>query len=199
MNQASIVIAIGVLLGGIGLSAVAQNAAGTVAIETSPGKATAVQVKEAVATVQSIDVKTRQVTLRDAKGQDFDLVLDPAVRNVDQLKKGDRVLVQYAESLSLKLVKNGKELPNREDTSDGARAPMGGKPGGYVAGQVKVKADVIAVNADQHTVTLRGPKRTVDLSVKDPAQLALIKVGDQIDAVYTQALAISVTPAPAAK
>jgi Cu/Ag efflux protein CusF len=48
-------------------------------------------------------------------------------------------------------------------------------------------------------VTLRGPKQTVDLRVNDPEQLKLIKVGDQIEAVYAQALALSVEPAPAAK
>ena len=44
------------------------------------------------------------------------------------------------------------------------------------------------------------PDRTVDLKVRDPGQFRLIKVGDQVQAVYTQALAVSVEPAePAAK
>jgi Cu/Ag efflux protein CusF len=42
---------------------------------------------------------------------------------------------------------------------------------------------------------LKGPNRTVDLTVNDPAQLALIKVGDKINAVYTQAVAVDVKPA----
>jgi hypothetical protein len=33
---------------------------------------------------------------------------------------------------------------------------------------------------------VRGPKQEVDLYVADPAQLKLIKVGDQIEAEYTQ-------------
>jgi len=32
----------------------------------------------------------------------------------------------------------------------------------------------------------------VDLVVEDPKQIALAKVGDQVEAVYTEALAISV-------
>ena len=103
--------------------------------------------------------------------------------------------MQYAESLSLKLVKNGKELPSRTETSDVARSEPGAKPGGVVAEQIKVTADVIAVDADKHTVTLKGPNRTVDLTVNDPKQLALIKVGDKINAVYTQAVAVDVKPA----
>ena len=39
------------------------------------------------------------------------------------------------------------------------------------------------------------PKQTVDLRIKDPNQLKLVKVGDQVEATYTEALAVSVEPA----
>lgn len=42
-------------------------------------------------------------------------------------------------------------------------------------------ADVTAVNTKRKTVTLRGPKRTVELKVRDPEQFKLIKVGDQAE------------------
>ena len=65
--------------------------------------------------------------------------------------------------------------------------------------QVEVTADVIAVDAKTQTLTLKGPKQTVELKVPDPAQFKMVKVGDQIQAVYTEALALSVETAPAAK
>jgi hypothetical protein len=43
-------------------------------------------------------------------------------------------------------------------------------------------------------VTLRGPKRTVDVKVRDPEQFKLIAKGDQIEATYTEAIAVAVTP-----
>ncbi|WP_408368813.1 MULTISPECIES: hypothetical protein [unclassified Paraburkholderia] len=62
--------------------------------------------------------------------------------------------------------------------------------------EVKIVADVVAVNSRNRTVTLKGPKgNTLDLKEEDPAQFANIKKGDQVDAVYTEALAISVEPA----
>ena len=67
------------------------------------------------------------------------------------------------------------------------------------AEQVTVIADVVAVDAKTHQVTLKGPNRTVDLYVEDPAQLKLIKVGDQVEAVYTQAVAVTVEPVAAKK
>ena len=53
---------------------------------------------------------------------------------------------------------------------------------------------MIAIDQKTHMVTLRGPKQEVDLYVADPAQLKLIKVGDQIEAEYTEAVAITVEP-----
>ena len=44
-------------------------------------------------------------------------------------------------------------------------------------------------------MTLKGPQRTVDLVVKDPEQFKLIAKGDQVEATYTQALALAVEPA----
>ena len=71
-----------------------------------------------------------QVMLRDAKARSrARVVVGPEVRNLEQVKKGDRVTVQYAESLSLKLVKDGKELPSR-DHDDRRRAGRGRRQAG---------------------------------------------------------------------
>ena len=56
-------------------------------------------------------------------------------------------------------------------------------------------ADVVAVDPATQTVTLKGPQRTVDLKVRDPKQFALVSKGDQVEATYTEAVAIAVTPA----
>ncbi len=65
-----------------------------------------------------------------------------------------------------------------------------------MAREVTIIADVIAVDSKKQTVTLRGPSRVVDLKVRDPNQLKLVKVGDQVEATYTEAMAIAVEPAP---
>jgi Cu/Ag efflux protein CusF len=77
------------------------------------------------------------------------------------------------------------------------RAPEGSKPAMAAAATVNVTADVVAVNHKDKLVTLRGPKgNLVDLRVDDPAQLANIKTGDKVDAVYSEALAVKVDAAP---
>jgi Cu/Ag efflux protein CusF len=190
------------LLAALVLPASAQNPGGdtsSVITETSPGKGTITESRTITATVEQIDAAKRQVTLRGPKGKVVALTLGPDVRNLDQVKVGDRVVVRYVEALSLTLMKGGKELRGSTEASDAARVPAGERPGGIVADQVKVTADVVSVNAKTHMVRLRGPEQTVDLHIRDPQQLKLIKVGDQVDAVYTQAVALSVEPAAAAK
>jgi Cu/Ag efflux protein CusF len=73
-----------------------------------------------------------------------------------------------------------------------ASAPAGGQPGAAAGRQVTVLADVVGVNQKTHMVTLRGPKGLVDLHVEDPDQLKNIKKGDQVEAIYTEAVAVMV-------
>jgi Cu/Ag efflux protein CusF len=197
MNHRSIAIGVASLLAALALCANAQQPSNETKVmtDTSPGQATMAQTRSVIATVEAIDMAQRQVTLKGPEGKVSTLTLGPEVRNLEQVKVGDRVKASYLEALSLTLKKGGKELPSASSAADGARAPAGGRPGGVAAQQVKVTADVIAVDDKTHMVTLRGPKQTVDLYVADPEQLKLIKVGDQVDAVYTQAVAVSVEPA----
>ena len=202
MKHRPMVIVVASLLGGLSHLSVAQQASGhttQTTMETSPGKGTITQTHKIVATVESIDAAKRHVTLKGPKGNLLPLTVGPDVRNLEQVKVGDRVVVRYAEALSLTLMKDGKELRSSTEASTGARAKAGERPGGVVAEEVKVTADVIGVNRKTHMVTLRGPNEVVDLHVVDPQQLKLIKVGDQVDAVYAQALALSVEPVAASK
>jgi hypothetical protein len=107
--------------------------------------------------------------------------------------------VRYFEALSLELKKNGSGIRERSEREGKETAKPGEQPAAGAARQVTVVADVVAVDPKRQTVTLRGPKRTVDLRVKDPNQLKLVKVGDQVEATYTEAIAVAVEPAPAKK
>jgi hypothetical protein len=197
MTQRLSILAASALLGALALPAVAQKSAGDTAgatLESSPGKATLRHERQIVATVEEVDAAKGHVTLKGPKGNVVPLTVGPEVRNLAQVKVGDQVRVRYAEALSLTLKKDGKELRSAKGASETTRAPAGAAPGGAVGEQVTVIADVTAVNTKTHQVTLKGPNRTVDLYVDDPEQLKLIKVGDQIEAVYTQAVAVTVEP-----
>jgi Cu/Ag efflux protein CusF len=57
---------------------------------------------------------------------------------------------------------------------------------------VTVRGTVEAIDAEKQTVTLKGPKRSLTLHVRDPKKLEMIKVGDPVVAKYYEALAIEV-------
>jgi hypothetical protein len=189
------------LLGTWTLPASAQQKpeAGAVTMASSaPGTGTIASTVKVTATVTAIDAAKREVTLKGPQGKEHTLTAGPDVRNFDQIKVGDMVVVRYAEALTLTLKKDGKELRGSTESADAARSKKGEKPAGIVSRQVEVTADVTALDAKTRTVTLRGPNRVVDLKVH-PDQFKLIKVGDQVQAVYTEAVALSVEPAAPAK
>jgi len=173
--------------------AIAQTT-GTVA-GSAPGKAGVAETVKVTATITAIDKATRDITLKGPKGNEVTLTAGPDVKNFDELKVGDQVNVQYVEALTLELKKGGGMAVARTDSTGTAGAKPGDKPAGVVGRQVTIIADVVDVNPAKQSITLKGPNRTVDLVVADPAQFKLIAKGDQVEAKYTQALAITVEPA----
>ena len=91
------------------------------------------------------------------------------------------------------LARSGLEVKSLE------RSDPGMKPGGMATREITAVADVIAVDTKKSTVTVKNKEgETFDLNIRDPEQLKLIKKGDQIQATYTEAVAVSLKPAPAA-
>ena len=171
------------------------KAEGAAAASSSPGKAQVARAVKVSATVSAIDKASRTITLKDAAGKEFPVVAGSEVRNSDQITVGSEVVVGMMQALALELKKGPGGAPTMVESADSARAASGAQPGAVAARKVTVTADVIALDAKTQTATLKGPKQTVDLKVPDPKQFKMIAVGDQIQATYTEALAISVEPA----
>jgi len=106
------------------------------------------------------------------------------------------VIVGYVEALAIELKKGGGAKVERVDSSASARAEVGAQPAGMAARKITATGDVIALDAATQTATVRGPNRTIELRVPDKKQFQMIVVGDQIQVTYTEALAVSVEPAP---
>jgi hypothetical protein len=69
------------------------------------------------------------------------------------------------------------------------------KPKVQEAAVVTLRGTVEAIDKEKQTVTLKGPKRTLTLHVRDPKKLEAIKVGDPVVGKYYEALAIEVKKA----
>lgn len=153
------------------------------------------QTIEMSAAITAIDKADRAVTLKGPEGKEVRVAVGPEVKNFDQMKVGDQVNVKFVEALTIELKKGGKAAVARTEAMAGGGAKPGEKPAAGVGRQVTIVADVVDVNASKQTVTLKGPQRTVELKVRDPEQFKLIAKGDQVEATYTEAVAIAVTPA----
>ncbi len=193
-----LIVALG-LAAAVTLAGPAAAQTGAVVAGTAPGKAAVAETVKVTATITAIDKATRDVTLKGPQGNEITLTAGPEVKNFAQLKVGDQVNLQYVDALTLELKKGGGLVVQRTTTAGAAGAKPGEKPAGAVGREVKIVADVIAVDPAKQVVTLKGPQRTVDLRIPDPEQFKRIAKGDQVEATYTQALAVAVEAAAPAK
>ena len=178
----------------------AQPTAATSTVTRAPGAVQAVQSMKTTATVTAINPANRVVSLQRPDGQTVDVHAGPEVKNFDKIKVGDKLAVDYTQSLSLELKKGATGPAKRiESPPTVSRTPGDAAPGATIGAQVTLLADVVAVNQKARSIRLRGAQgHMIDLEVPDPEQFKRIKRGDQVQAVYTEALALKLEPAGAA-
>ena len=149
-----------------------------------------------VVTVVDVDKATRTLTLKGEDEEKWTFIAGPEVRNFDQIKRGDRVIVEYFEGMALALGPKGSDVRARFEKLEVERAKSGEKPAGRVTRTVEGLGEVVAVNPKERLVALQGAQRTVVLGVSGDVDLSSVKVGQQVEVVYVQSFAISVEPAP---
>ena len=172
---------------------------GAAVVSSEPGKAAAVAAVEATVTVVAINPATRVLTLKGASGRTLDVVCGDEVKNFSQIRVGDNVKVQYLEALSLELT-NIRAATGATATAGAAAAAPGTQPAAVGAVQITAFADVVAVDPKKSTISLKGPAgNVVELKVRNPDHFKVVKKGDQVEVVYTQAMALAVTPAAKAE
>lgn len=185
------------VLAAVAVPTLAQAPSGAAVLKaTEPGKGVIAEVVRVSATVEAVDAANRLVTLKGPEGNSFVVKAGPEIRNFDRIKVGDIVDARYTEALTLELKKGGGGVRERIESESAGVSKPGERPAAAAGRTVTVVADVIAVNAAKQSVRLRGPNRTVDLKVRDPEQFKLIKVGDQVEARFTESVAIALDPAP---
>jgi Cu/Ag efflux protein CusF len=180
------------------LAATAQVAAVGMAA-SAPGarlKAGEVTVR---ATVVEVDQATRTATLRGPKGQMQTLTVPPEVKNFEQVRAGDELVVRFMAAVAARLEKvESTGIRQRIESSSSAVAAPGALPGMAAGRTVEVLAVLRALDKKTGVVTLRGATRTFSLVVPDSIDISKLKVGDEVRAVFTEAIAINVER-PAAK
>jgi hypothetical protein len=144
-------------------------------------------------TITAIDHTSRVVTLEGKDGLSQDLLCGPGVQRFDALKVGDKVTFRYYESLVTAISAPGA-APKAPVSQAVTRTP-GAAPGGTISQQYTVTVTIEAIDAKVPSVTVKTAAGSRMSFKVDKKNLEGYKVGDKVDITYTQALAISVTPA----
>jgi hypothetical protein len=144
--------------------------------------------------VIKIDKKTRTLTFKNKEGESK-FVAGPEITNFDQIKKGDRVNVTYELAVAIELIKTKSDgVRSKVETNTITTSKVNEKPAETIANKTTIIADIVSVDREKKLVSVKGPSgKVTTVTVKDPALLADVKVGEQVKVIYYDAMAASIT------
>jgi hypothetical protein len=154
---------------------------------------------ELKATVETVDQSTRTVLLRGDDGSLATCDIGPEVRNLAQVKAGDRVVLRIRSGvLATMAPANGAGAPvERADVA--GRAAKGSKPGGYEGEATRVRVTFNGYDAKTKTVTYTlpsGEQHSTMLRTKSMRDFAAgLKAADKVDVTFARSMAVAVLPA----
>jgi len=152
---------------------------------------------QATARVEAIDLSERLVSL-SGPGGTATISVAPEVRNLEQVQVGDEVVVSYYEGIAAQMRKHGAPNEGFANSTALARAPEGERPARAVGQTIATTVRIESVDTSRNTVTFRredGLVRT--LPIRTPEGRTFIRKllpGDDVDVMYTEAMAIEVVP-----
>ena len=179
-------------------SAPSQSA--TPAAGQGPAPVSAERGIETTAVVESIDHRSRQVLLRREDGTLYTLHAGPEVRNLAQVHAGDRVVLRYLEAVAVALAPPGSSAPSRSEGAAALRAARGERPGLAAAEVIRRRVKSTALDPGSGTVSFQeGTKPVETVVLRRPEMLEFargLKVGDEVNVSYAEAMMIAVRKAP---
>ena len=153
---------------------------------------------EVSATVEKVDVLNRLLSLRADSGEMVTVEVDPAVKNLVQVRPGDRVVARYREAIGATIAKDAAGEPVTIDV-DAEQAKLGQKPAAKVATTTNIPVTITSVDTKTNLVSFSGSDGLVRaITVETPQAKEFIKQlkpGDTVVVTYTEAIAVSVEPA----
>jgi Cu/Ag efflux protein CusF len=194
MNYATCTLTIIFTLAG----ALSRVAAESPAAKPSATSRQAEELITVTATVEAVDLEKRELTLKSPLGDTTTYIVDPAVKRLNEVKKGDRIHVDYYVSVAAEI---RKPTPEEEKqpltiTDAGGKAEPGAAPAVGGLRTIKVVATVEGLDRPTQSVTVKGPRgNMLMVRVKDPAVLTGLALGEKVVITCTEAVAVSLEKA----
>jgi len=150
------------------------------------------------ATIEAINPTNRQVVLLAPDDSRLLVEVGLDVRNFDQIRAGDRVVVTYRAGVIAEVKPKGEGVQGVEGASADVRSGPGERPSRAVGEVIATTVTIESVDTSFDTVTFRRPDGIVrTLAVEDPEAKEFIhklKPGDEVQVTYREAAAISIEP-----
>lgn len=195
VSKLALVPAVAIVLAACGGNQVQGTESATVAAIPGGG-VIAVETFTTSATVTAVNAKDRKLTLQFPDGKKTTFKATPDMVNFNQVQVGDKVNAEVSEQAVIWISKNGGP-PNSAAAGGAVLSPVGTKPEGVAVATIAVTATITAIDAAKGKVTLQfdsGKPQTYKLG--KGANLSGVAIGDQVNAVVTEGVALSVTKAP---
>jgi len=154
---------------------------------TPEPKAEKTSTTHATVAVTAIDKSGRKLTVKLPNGEKAQIQVPADVQEFDKVKVGDKIDVDYMQSVALGFLPKGTKPSATEVEAAGP---------GMAGRQMSVSAEVIKIDAANNQVTFKGPKGTHRIvTVQDPdlqARLPNLKPGQVVVLQYTEAMATAI-------
>lgn len=150
------------------------------------------------ASVEAIDLKSREVTLKGPLGNTVTFVVDQRVKRLNEVKAGDLVRADYYVSIAADLRKpTAEEAKTPVVLLDAAgKAPAGTSPAAGGLRRFKVVTTIEGLDRPTQTITVKGPRGNyLTARVENADNLTQMRIGENIVVTYTEALAVSLEKA----
>jgi hypothetical protein len=145
--------------------------------------------KTVTVTVEAIEQKSREVTVKKADGTYSVFYVPPNIKRFETLKIGDKVTAKYYENLVLQVKKPGEASV---DSSARKITPSTEGAAATAAHQRTITATITAIDMKVPSITFSGPNGwTYSSKVEDKEALGKVKVGDRVDITWTDAMILS--------
>lgn len=154
------------------------------------------QTVQMTATVEAINMATREVTLRGENGKSQTISVGPEARNLGQVKPGDEVTAEFTRGLDIQVFADDGNEPGAGTLAAAGRSEQGDMPGAMAVTSEVITAKVAEINQDTNTFKLQWPDGSVEEFVaQNPENLQRADVGDIVVITYTEAAGIVVLQA----
>ena len=151
------------------------------------------------ATVIAVDQASRLVTLRTEDAGDVTVQVSDEVKNLPQVREGDKVVVSYYQALAAEVKKPGEGVQGVQTDVAAGSAKPGSMPAAGAGVVMRTTVVIDSVDTKANTVSFTrsdGEKRTVNVeSPEGQTFIKGLKKGDHVEVAYTEAVAIEVKPA----